>query len=588
MTALPGRRSRKGRRWGRYGFVSGALLIGACATGPAAGPGGPIARTGGTYDLVIEGGRIVDGSGAAWFYGDLAIRGDRIVRIAPPGGLRATAAADRIDASGLVVAPGFIDIQSHSRGAALSGDGRVVSKVTQGVTTEIMGEGTTNAPVNDRIIEASGVQDSARVASMRRFQGPRGFDAWLDAMEAHGVSVNVGSFVGASTIRQFGRGLAMGRASQAEVDAMQEAVRDAMRDGAFGLASALIYPPGNFADIEELTLLARAMAPFGGIYITHMRSEADRLLEGMDEAIQIGERAGVPVEIYHLKAAGRRNWNKASAAIAKIDSARAEGLDVQANMYPYVAGGTGLTACFPPWVSADGKLLQNLADPRVRERIREEIQDNDGSWENLCELSTPEEVMLLGFQKEGNRGLMGRRLSDVAVMMGDDWMNTAMDLVLSEEQRIGTIYFMMSEDNVRLQLQQPWIKFGTDAGGADPDRASGLVHPRTYGTFTKILGQYVREEGVLELEDAVRKMTSAVATRLRIRDRGLLSEGFFADVVVFDPETVRDRASYQEPHQPSAGMLHVVVNGVPVVRDGSHTGAKPGVTVRGPGWTGWR
>jgi len=565
-----------------------AVFGAACATGVGSTGLRPQARaTGGTYDLVIEGGRVVDGTGAAWFYGDLAVRGDRIVRIAPPGGLRATAATNRIDASGLVVAPGFIDIQSHSRGAALSGDGRVVSKVTQGVTTEIMGEGTTNAPVNDRIIEASGASDSAAVAALRRFEGPRGFDAWLSAMEDHGVSVNVGSFVGASTIREFGRGLAMGSASQSEMDAMQEAVRDAMRDGAFGLASALIYPPGNFADVDELTLLARAMAPFGGVYITHMRSEADRLLEAMDEAIEIGDRSGVPVEIYHLKAAGQRNWGKAADAIAKIDSARAEGLDVQANMYPYVAGGTGLTACFPPWVSADGRLLDNLADDRVRARIREEIEENDGSWENLCELSTPEQVMLLGFRREGNRGLMGRRLSEVAEMMGADWIDTAMDLVLSEEQRIGTIYFMMDEDNVRLQLQQPWIKFGTDAGGADPDRATGLVHPRTYGTFTKILGRYVREEGVIELEDAIRKMTSAVATRLRIRDRGLLAEGYFADIVVFDPETVRDRATYEDPHQLSSGVLHVLVNGVPVVRDGSHTGAKPGRTVRGPGWTGW-
>ncbi|MCA9739278.1 MAG: amidohydrolase family protein, partial [Gemmatimonadetes bacterium] len=262
--------------------------------------------------------------------------------------------------------------------------------------------------------------------------------------------------------------------------------------------------------------------------------------------------------------------------------------DVQADMYPYVAGGTGLTACFPPWVSADGRLLRNLRDQNVRARIREEIRANDGSWENLCELATPEGVLLLGFEREGNRGLVGRRLAEVATMMGSDWIDTAMDLVLSEEQRIGTIFFMMDEDNVRLQLQQPWIKFGTDASGVDPDAADGLVHPRAYGTFTRILGRYVRDEGVLPLEDAVRKMSSAVATRLRIRDRGLLTEGFFADIVVFDPETVSDRATYEDPHQLSTGILHVLVNGVPVVRDGSHTGATPGRALRGPGWTGRR
>lgn len=567
----------------RSGVVATLVLVAsACSTAtpaPTAAPAPPRPDPG-AYDVVIQGGHVVDGTGNAWYPGDLAIRGDRIVAVARPGVLDEAPARQRIDASGMVVAPGFIDIQSHSRFAFLGGgDGRVVSKVTMGVTTEIMGESTTNAPSSPAMLEAAG-----RQAGVTQFET---FGEWIEAMEAHGSSVNVGSFVGASTIRVVGMGMAMGAAGSPERRVMQQAVRQSMRDGAFGVASALVYPPGNFASTDELISINAAAAPFGGVYITHMRSEADNLLEAIDEAIEIGTEAGVPVEIYHLKAAGQRNWHKAALAVAKIDSARAAGIDLQANMYPYTAGGTGLDACFPPWASADGKLYENLADPEMRARIRAEMEVQTEPWEAFCSLATPEGTMLLGLNLPEHQTYRGWWLSDIAEDMGKDWIATAMDIVLAERQRVSTMYFLMSEENVAMQLQQPWIKFGTDAGGMDPTTATGLAHPRAYGTFTRILGKYVREESVLHLEDAVRKMTSAVATRLKIRDRGLLEEGYYADVVVFDPETVADHATYDEPHQLSTGVRHVLVNGVAVVEDGEHTGAMPGRAVYGPGWSGW-
>jgi N-acyl-D-aspartate/D-glutamate deacylase len=538
------------------------------------------------YDLIIENGRIVDGTGAGWYYGDIAVQGDRIARMVPRGLLADEPAANRVDATGHVVAPGFIDIQSQSDGVLLTGDGRLISKVTQGITTEIMGESRTASPVNPSELPPAGADDPEDVVRNRRYSGPHGFDAWLHDMHTRGSSANLGSFLGAATVRSYARGAQMGPSTRVQLDTMKAVVARAMEDGAFGIASALIYPPGRFASTRELGEVASAMAPYGGLYITHMRSEADQLLEAIDEAIEIGQAGGVPIEIYHFKAFGRRNWNKAGPAIERIEAARAAGIDVQANMYPYAAASTGLTSCFPPWASADGKLFDNLADPEVRARMRAEMEDETGDWENLCTLSTPEGVMLVGLNKPENKRYASRYLSDIALELGKDWVDTALDLVLDEGQRISTVYFAMDEDNVRRQLQLPWIKIGTDAGGIDPDRASNPTHPRAYGTYPRILGRYVREEGVLELEDAVRKMTSAVAVRLSIPDRGILREGVYADIVIFDPETVIDRATFQEPHQLSEGMRDVFVNGVPVVRGGVHTGAKPGMIVRGPGWTG--
>ncbi|MGQ0701664.1 MAG: N-acyl-D-amino-acid deacylase family protein [Gemmatimonadales bacterium] len=553
------------------------VLGGACArSGPVPTP----APAPGPYDLVIEGGRIVDGTGAAWFWGDLAIRGDRIARIAPRGGLAREPAKERISAAGLVVAPGFIDIQGQSTAEFTVGDGRVISKITQGITTEILGEGGTPAPANSNTNPRGPWSGRADLD----FSGPHGFDAWLRAMERHGNSVNVGSFLGAGTVRVYAKGQAQGPATPAELDTMRAVVRRAMEDGAFGLGSALIYPPGNYASTEELIELARAMAPLGGVYITHLRSEGNAWLEAIDEAIRIGTEGGVPVEIYHLKAGGIRNWPKTAQAIAKIDSARAAGLDVQADMYAYPAGATGLSACVPPWASADGKLFQNLADSAVRPRIRAEMGQVQSGWENLCELGGPENVLFVEFRNSANARYQGKRLSEVAAEMRKAWEDAAMDLLLADSSRVETVFFLMSEENVRTKLRLPWMKFGTDASGQDPANPRGLVHPRSYGNYPRILGRYVREERVLPLEEAIRKSTSAVATRLSIRDRGLLREGFYADVVLFDAATVGDRATFEQPHQLSVGIRHVLVNGTLVLRDGVPTGAKPGRALRGPSW----
>ncbi len=553
------------------------LLAAACAH-PSTSSTSPAPSSNAPYDVIIQNGRVVDGTGAAWFYGDVAIRGDRIAAVAPRGVLAHASARARIDARNMVVAPGFIDIQDQSGGDLLRGDGRQLGKLMQGVTTGILGEGSTPAP-----LDASSLPPNADTLA-KRFAGSHGFDAWLSAMQAHGISQNVGSFVGAGTIRQYGMQQRMGAAAGATLDSMRAAVRRAMQDGAFGLASALIYPPNTFATTQELTEESKAMAPYGGVYITHMRSEADRLLEAIDEVIQIGRESGVPTEIYHLKAAGTRNWSKERGVIAKIDSARAAGIDIQANMYPYTAGATGLTSCLPPSFSAEGKLFENLASQSTRAAIHAEVEHPTSEWENLCELATPAGVLITNLRSPQNQQYIGKRLSEIAQMKNENYLDAAMDLILSERSRVETTYFLMSEDNVKLQIQQPWMKFGSDASGPDPDSVRALVHPRTFGNFPRVLGKYVRDEHVIPLEDAIRKMTSAVATRLSIHDRGLLSPGMFADVVVFDPATIADRATYEQPKQLSVGMRQVFVNGVQVIRDGQHTGAKPGRALRGPGY----
>ena len=537
----------------------------------------------GSYDVVIENGRIVDGTGNPWTYGDVGIRGDRIVAVTQRGALRGASAKQRVDAKGHIVAPGFIDIQAHSWDELLWRDGRVLSKVTQGVTSEILGEATTPAPSNDRIdaLQEIGDMPPERAALQRSFRGEHGFGAWLDAMGRHRNSVNVGSYLGATTVRAYAMGQSPGEPNAAQLDTMRAVVRNAVQDGAFGISSALIYPPGSYAGTRELIEMMKAMAPYHGGYITHMRSEDDSLFEAIDEAFRIAKEGGVRLDIYHLKASNKRNWGKAAGAVAKIDSARASGLDVGATMYPYPFSGNNLGECFPDWAAEEGKLLDNLKNPTTRERILKEMADPEGA--PLCQREGPTGYMIADFRKPEHAKYEGKLLSDIAADMGKPWPETVIELIVSEGRDLSKINFTMSEDNVRMQIKWPWVVIGTDAGGVDPDSTKTVVHPRSYGTYPRILGRYVREEKLFPLEEAVRKMSGAVATRLGLRDRGLLREGMFADVVVFDDKTIIDLATPEKPHQISRGVEQVFVNGVQVLRDGQHTGATPGRVLKGPG-----
>jgi N-acyl-D-amino-acid deacylase len=544
-------------------------------------------------DILITGGRIIDGTGNAWFYGDLAITGERIERIAPPGTIDPATARTVIDATGHVVAPGFIDIQSHSIIPFLR-DGRALSKITQGVTTEILGEDWTPAPFGGKIASPFSNGLAHRIGEEKAAHWDRlartwtRFGDWLAAFEETGISVNFGSFIGGSTVREYGMGHAMGDADDAALAAMRKATAEAMEDGAFGVATALIYPPNAYSTTEELIEVMKVVAAYNGVHITHVRSEGDAFLEALDEQLKIAEATGVITEIYHLKAAGQKNWHKMPMVIERINEARARGIDIAADMYPYPGAGTGLAACTPPWASADGKLQENLNDPEMYAKILEEMRHPTGFWENLGEQSTPEGVILAQFTNSELKKYQGWRLAEVAADLGMDWHETVLYLLKTDSRNIATFYLAMSEENMKLQFQQEWIKFGTDAGGIDPEWAEplGLVHPRAYGTYTRIPGRYVRELGWMTLEDAVRKASSAVADRLGIRDRGLLRDGMFADVIVFDPETVQEHSTYTDPHKLSTGIRDVFINGTPVLRDSTHTGKLPGKRINGPGYRG--
>lgn len=547
-------------------FLIAALLTTSCAA---------------DYDVIIRGGNVYDGSGSAPVVADVGIRGDAIAAI---GDLSERRGRVEIDAAGMAVAPGFINMLSWATESLLV-DGRGMSDVLQGVTLEVMGEGGSMGPLNERM----------RLEMLRR-QGDLKFEVpwttlgeYLEHLERRGIAPNVTSFLGAATLREYVIGNADRPPTPDELEQMRALVRQGMEEGAMGIASALIYAPGFYAKTDELIELARVAAEYGGMYISHMRSEGDALLEALEEFLTIAREAGIRAEIFHLKAAGKANWGKLDQVIRRVEAARAEGLEITADMYTYTAGATGLDAAMPPWVQEGGleAWIERLKDPDIRERVATEMRAPSTGWENLYYAAgSASNLLLVGFKNEDLKPLTGRTLADVAAMRGSSPEETAMDLVIEDGSRVGTVYFLMSEENVERQIALPWVSFCSDAGApaAEGPFLQSNPHPRAYGNFARLLGKYVREEGVIPLEEAIRKLTTLPARNLRLERRGALREGFFADVVVFDPETIIDHATYDRPHRYASGMRHVFVNGVQVLRDGVHTGAVPGRFIRRPGW----
>jgi N-acyl-D-amino-acid deacylase len=552
--------------------LAGALLALLPALAVAAEPA--------AYDVLVRGGTVYDGSGGPPRRADVGVRGDRVAAV---GDLSAAAARTVVDASGLAVAPGFVNVLSWATDDLLA-DPRSQSDLRQGVTTEVFGEGESYGPWSEAM-------KRRRLAMQGDFRFEIDWTTlgdYLRRLERRGVTPNVASFVGTGTLREHVVGLDDVRATPAQLDAMRELLRREMEDGALGIGSSLIYAPDAYNSHEELVALARVAARHGGSYLTHMRSEGDRLLEAVEETIRVAREAGIAAEIYHLKAAGEANWPKLEGVVARIEAARREGLRVSANMYTYTAGATGFDACLPPWSREGGwsAVFARLRDGATRERILREMRAGDAGFENLCRLAgSPERIRLVAFRNEALKPLTGKTLGEVAASRGRTPEDTVLDLVVEDGSRVGVVFFLMSEENVRRQVRLPWVAFGSDAGSMAPEGVflKSSTHPRAYGNFARLLGRYVREEGLLTLEEAVRRLSSMPAENLGLDRRGRLVAGHFADVVVFDPATVADRATYENPHQYAVGVRHVLVNGVVVLRDGEHTGAFPGRALRGRG-----
>jgi len=538
------------------------------------------AACGPKYDVIIRHGTVYDGSGSAGRVADVAIAGDSIAAI---GDLARARGTQEIDATGLAVTPGFINMLSHSEESLIE-DPKSQSELRQGVTLEVFGEGSMG-PVSEAMRkEAQAEQGDIKYQITWTTLG-----GYFDFLAKRGFAPNVASFVGAPTVRQAVIGDVDRAPTPAELDSMRALVAQAMQDGAMGVTTALIYPPATFAKTDELVELSKVASRYGGVYTAHMRSEADRLLEAIDETMRISNEAKIPVEIFHLKAAGKSNWPKMAQAIAKIDSARKAGVPITADMYTYTAGATGLIASIPTWVQDSGLAvaIKRLKDPKIRARVKREMEQPATTWENLyLGTGSPERILLLGFKNDSLKKFTGKTLAEVAAIRKSGAEETAMDLVIQDDGGTAAAYFLMSEDNVKLQIAQPWVAFGSDAESSAPEGAflKSSTHPRAYGNFARLLGHYVREEKVIPLEEAVRRLTLLPATNLGLKRRGALRAGYLADIVIFDPATIADHSTYEKPQQYATGVRDVFVNGVAVIRNGEHTGATPGRIVRGPGW----
>jgi len=555
-----------------FAFAMAGLLATSAAPPPA------------DYSVLVHGGTVYDGSGGAPYVGDVAIKGDKIVYVGPhaPG-----TAATTVDATGKAVSPGFINMLSWAN-ESLIADGRGVSDTVQGVTLEVMGEGDSMGPWNPTM-----------KALARKRQGDIKYPIrwttlgqYLEYLQKKGVTPNVASFVGATTVRVHELGEKDIDPTPAQLDRMRALVRAAMKEGALGVGSSLIYAPATYAETPELVAITSEAGKCGGMYISHMRSEGNKFLEAIDELIEISRQSGAPAEIYHFKQGGKPNWGKLDAAIAKVEAARKSGLRITADMYMYPAGATGLDAAMPTWVQSGGleAWTKRLKDPEIRARLVKEMRTPSNDWENLMLLAgSPDRVLLIAFKNPKLKYLTGKTLAEVAKMRGKSPEETAMDLVIEDGSRVGTVYFLMSEDNIKREAGLPWMGLGSDEASEVPEGVflKSSSHPRAYGNTARFLGHYVRDEHATTLQDAVRRLTSQPATNLGIRNRGWLAPGYYADVVVFDPAKIQDHATFEKPKQLATGVDDVFINGVQVLKDGHHTGATPGRFVRGPGWTGW-